>query len=89
MDFARWKVIVKAFWYTVDLRPEPRLWRCDHKAHASLSRSTHPRGKSRSYRDHLRKDREWKRDSMWKPGERPRVDEKPRSERRSPRTRLK
>ncbi len=55
---------------------------------AAMSRSKHPRGKSRKYGDHLRKNKEWGADSPWKPGERPHLEPKPGGERRSPRKRL-
>lgn len=54
-----------------------------------MSRSKHPRKKQRLYSNHRRKDKQWKRDSLWKPAERPAVVDEPRPERRSPRTRLR
>jgi len=54
-----------------------------------VSGSRHPRKKGRLWGNHKRNIKTWKGDSMWKPGERAQVEDRPRTERRSPRIRQK
>lgn len=54
-----------------------------------MSGSRHPRKKGRLRVKHKRNSKTWKGDSTWKPGERAQVENRPRTERRSPRIRQK